>query len=376
MITNAGAIFVGPWSPVSLGDYCAGSTHVLPTGGCACHSSGLNVRSFLKVVHVINYSRAAFAEVARKVEVFADAEDLPAHGAAVARRFFPSTADNDARGYRESSARRASGPARAGWGGAVRSAAARRRCLPQRQRESVSAERAGDQRDRGGRRRGRRSMNRYPERDALALRADLARYLGHGLTAEQIWAANGSNEVMLHVLLAFAGPGRRVLSFAPTYSMYPEYARDTHSEWCTVPRRDDFTIDPEAAVGGGARSAARRGADHQPEQPDRYRGRSGDDSGDLRCGTRCGRRRRGLLRVRPDRHAERAASCCRTIRGWRSAGRCPRRSPSRAGGWAIWPRRPRSSTRSASSGCPTTCRRSPRPSPGSPWRSAGDARGG
>jgi histidinol-phosphate aminotransferase len=93
-----------------------------------------------------------------------------------------------------------------------------------------------------------RSMNRYPERDALALRGDLARYLGYGLTAEQVWAANGSNEVMLHVLLAFAGPGRRVLSFAPTYSMYPEYARDTHSEWCTAPRRDDFTIDPEGAV--------------------------------------------------------------------------------------------------------------------------------
>jgi histidinol-phosphate aminotransferase len=93
-----------------------------------------------------------------------------------------------------------------------------------------------------------RTMNRYPERDALALRGDLARYLGYGLRAEQIWAANGSNEVMLHVLLAFAGPGRRVLSFAPTYSMYPEYARDTHSEWCTVPRRDDFTIDPDAAT--------------------------------------------------------------------------------------------------------------------------------
>jgi histidinol-phosphate aminotransferase len=92
-----------------------------------------------------------------------------------------------------------------------------------------------------------RSMNRYPERDALALRGDLARYLGHGLAADQIWAANGSNEVMLHVLMAFAGPGRRVLSFAPTYSMYPEYARDTHSEWCTTPRRDDFTIDPVAA---------------------------------------------------------------------------------------------------------------------------------
>jgi histidinol-phosphate aminotransferase len=92
-----------------------------------------------------------------------------------------------------------------------------------------------------------RSLNRYPERDALGLRADLAAYLGHGLSAEQIWAANGSNEVMLHVLLAFAGPGRRVLSFAPTYSMYPEYARDTHSEWQTAPRRDDFTIDPDVA---------------------------------------------------------------------------------------------------------------------------------
>ena len=72
---------------MSLGDYCAGSTHVLPTGGCACHSSGLNVKSFLKAVHVIDYSREALAEIARHVEVFADAEDLPAHGAAISRRF-------------------------------------------------------------------------------------------------------------------------------------------------------------------------------------------------------------------------------------------------------------------------------------------------
>jgi len=93
-----------------------------------------------------------------------------------------------------------------------------------------------------------RTMNRYPERDAIALRADLAGYLGHGLTADNVWAANGSNEVMLHVLMAFGGPGRSVLSFAPTYSMYPEYARDTHTAWTTFPRRDDFTIDPVAAV--------------------------------------------------------------------------------------------------------------------------------
>lgn len=86
-ITNAGAIFVGTWSPVSLGDYCAGSTHVLPTAGCACHSSGLNVKSFLKAVHVISYDQQALRAVARHVEVFAESEDLPSHGAAVTRRF-------------------------------------------------------------------------------------------------------------------------------------------------------------------------------------------------------------------------------------------------------------------------------------------------
>ena len=85
-IRNAGAIFVGPYSPVSLGDYSAGSTHVLPTAGCACHSSGLNAKSFLKAMHVVDYSAAALAEVARHVEVFAEAEDLPAHAAAITVR--------------------------------------------------------------------------------------------------------------------------------------------------------------------------------------------------------------------------------------------------------------------------------------------------
>ncbi|MFT3969667.1 MAG: histidinol dehydrogenase [Micropruina sp.] len=85
-VRNAGAIFVGPWAPVSLGDYSAGSTHVLPTAGCACHSSGLNVNSFLKHVHVIDYSREALLEVASVVETFAAAENLPAHGAAVTVR--------------------------------------------------------------------------------------------------------------------------------------------------------------------------------------------------------------------------------------------------------------------------------------------------
>jgi histidinol dehydrogenase len=86
-VRNAGAVFVGPHAPVSLGDYCAGSNHVLPTGGCACHSSGLSVQSFLRGIHVVDYSRDALAEVAHHVVTLAEAEDLPAHGAAVKARF-------------------------------------------------------------------------------------------------------------------------------------------------------------------------------------------------------------------------------------------------------------------------------------------------
>ncbi|WP_033318051.1 histidinol dehydrogenase [Streptomyces yerevanensis] len=86
-VTNAGAIFIGPWAPVSLGDYAAGSNHVLPTGGCACHSSGLSVQSFLRGIHIVDYTREALAEVAHHVVTLAEAEDLPAHGAAIKARF-------------------------------------------------------------------------------------------------------------------------------------------------------------------------------------------------------------------------------------------------------------------------------------------------
>ncbi|MFJ8583285.1 histidinol dehydrogenase [Streptomyces sp. NPDC093595] len=86
-VRNAGAVFVGPWAPVSLGDYCAGSNHVLPTGGCACHSSGLSVQSFLRGIHIVDYTRDALADVAHHVVTLAEAEDLPAHGAAIKARF-------------------------------------------------------------------------------------------------------------------------------------------------------------------------------------------------------------------------------------------------------------------------------------------------
>jgi histidinol dehydrogenase len=86
-VRNAGAVFVGPWAPVSLGDYAAGSNHVLPTGGCACHSSGLSVQSFLRGIHVVTYDEQALREVAHHVVTLAQAEDLPAHGEAVSARF-------------------------------------------------------------------------------------------------------------------------------------------------------------------------------------------------------------------------------------------------------------------------------------------------
>ncbi len=87
LIRNAGAVFIGRFSPVSLGDYSAGSNHVLPTGGCACHSSGLSVQSFLRGIHYIEYQEAAFTEISATVITLANAEDLPAHGEAITARF-------------------------------------------------------------------------------------------------------------------------------------------------------------------------------------------------------------------------------------------------------------------------------------------------
>jgi histidinol-phosphate aminotransferase len=97
-----------------------------------------------------------------------------------------------------------------------------------------------------------RGLNRYPDREFLDLRADLAAYLdvesSVRLAPEQLWAANGSNEIMLQLLQAFGGPGRTALSFGPTYSMYPEYARDAMTGWVVGRREEDFTLDPVHAA--------------------------------------------------------------------------------------------------------------------------------
>ncbi len=92
------------------------------------------------------------------------------------------------------------------------------------------------------------SINRYPDREFTGLRTALAHYLGHGLTAENIWAANGSNEVIQQLLQAFGGPGRSVLAFPPTYSMHSIIAAGTGTRWIPAQRDADFEISPETAV--------------------------------------------------------------------------------------------------------------------------------
>jgi histidinol-phosphate aminotransferase len=92
------------------------------------------------------------------------------------------------------------------------------------------------------------TLNRYPDRDAVELRKDLADYLGHGLTAQHVWAANGSNEVIQQLLQAFGGPGRRALGFEPGYSMHPLIARVTCTDWVESGRDEDFGLEPERAA--------------------------------------------------------------------------------------------------------------------------------
>jgi len=92
------------------------------------------------------------------------------------------------------------------------------------------------------------TLNRYPDRDAVALRTELASYLGHGLTASQVWAANGSNEIIQQLLQAFGGPGRTALGFEPSYSMHPLISLSTGTRWVSGAREADFGLDPEHAA--------------------------------------------------------------------------------------------------------------------------------
>ena len=114
-------------------------------------------------------------------------------------------------------------------------------------------------------------LHRYPDRDAVALRTDLAAYLtaqtGVAVGVENVWAANGSNEILQQLLQAFGGPGRSAIGFVPSYSMHPIISDGTQTEWLVANRADDFSLDVDVAVAGDQGAQPRHRVRHQPEQP-------------------------------------------------------------------------------------------------------------
>jgi histidinol dehydrogenase len=269
-VRNAGAIFVGPYAPVSLGDYLAGSNHVLPTGGTARHSGGLSVLTFLRGIHVVTCTKDALAEVAPHIDALGGAEDLAAHVNAVRVRVPASPgrsepAEHPQRLATETSmgatqasqtdtaaSDKAAGPpplradlaGRSPYGAPQVNARARLNTNenPYPPSPELVADIAGAVMTAAA------GLNRYPDRDAMALRGDLANYLGHGLKPEQVWAANGSNEVIQQLLQAYGGPGRSALGFEPSYSMHPIIAKTTCTGWVSAARSEDFSVDAERAL--------------------------------------------------------------------------------------------------------------------------------
>ena len=357
-----GAIFVGPYAPVSLGDYCAGSNHVLPTAGCACHSSGLSVRAFLKSVHVVDYSRAALAEVADHV-VDAGRGRGPARPRRRGPRPVRATDRSDD----------AVPPLREELRGIEPYGAppARRARPAQRQREPLRPVAEAVVADIAGRRwrRPPPRLNRYPDREFAELRAALAAYLARSRRSRHRPGAGvGGQRVQRGDAAAAAGlrrpgPGRAV-SFAPTYSMYPEYARDTITGWVVGHRETDFSLDLDARARPGRASTGRpscccprRTTRPAPRCRPRRSTCSASAAGASRASWSSTRRTASSGAPAPRARS----SCCREhrnlvvtphheqgVRAGRRPARLPRRGPRR------------SATRSGWSGCPTTSPRSPR----------------
>jgi len=257
LVRNAGAVFVGPWTPVSLGDYAAGTNHVLPTAGTARFSAGLSTLDFLRPVQVAEFDRDALASAAPTVAALARAEDLPAHARAVQVRLagLPGPAAASARPEREQP-----GPVpervRPAAAGRVRVRddlaglvpyGAPQLDVPVRLNtnetpwpvpQAVLDDLAETVR--------RLELHRYPDREATELREALALHAGHGL--EGTWAANGSNEVLQQLLMAYAGPVRSALVVEPTYAMHSLLARATGTRVVTEVQPRDLPVTPEMAA--------------------------------------------------------------------------------------------------------------------------------
>ncbi len=245
-VRNAGAIFVGPYAPVSLGDYLAGSNHVLPTGGTARHTGGLSVLSFLRGIHMVTCTEPALAAVAPHIDALGGAEDLAAHVQAVRVRVLPSGRGKERRPARTRPAA-AAPPLRHDLAGRTPYGAPQIDALVRlNTNENPFGPSAGLAREIAAAAAAEATaLNRYPDRDAIELRRDLASYLGHGLRTDQVWAANGSNEVIQQLHQAFGGPGRSALGFEPSYSMHPIIAATASTRWINGEREADFSLDPE-----------------------------------------------------------------------------------------------------------------------------------
>ena len=343
-VQNAGAVFIGDWAPASLGDYIAGPNHVLPTNRTARFSSALRADDFRKHMHAVTATPEAMrcarppgagagrdrgAPGPRRLG--AAAPGCPRSGGPAVSAVPPVRPDLDlGEGYHSPQVE-----------AEVRLNTNESPFAPPDEWRQELLDALADV-----------SFHRYPDRPAPELRQALADL--HGVTPEEIFCANGSNEVLQSLLLAFGGPGRRALVFEPTYALHSHIARITGTEVVEGGRDDDFLIDPSDALGVARVERARGDLPVLAEQPDRAGGAPGDGrggggrrargwwswtrpTGSSRPGALLALRGSGPARARGDAHVLEDVG----------AGRAP--------AWATWwPTRPWSWPARPSS-CRTTC---------------------
>ena len=251
-VSVAGAIFLGEWSAVPFGDYGVASNHVLPTSGTARFSSGLRASDYVTVRSVVQMSKAAAARHAGAAAAIANAEGLVGHAKAVEAR-------RDGREHARQP------PARPPRGRAVRLSAARRRRSPEHERVPVAAAHRILRRPR--RRRARAAAEPLPRRadDSLSARRSPAR-TGHPV--DGVWTANGSNEILTQLLMAYGGAGRRAALFEPTYMLHRRLCWLTQTEIAERRLEPPFEIDDDA-IAVGRRFGRPRRVRLLAEQPDR-----------------------------------------------------------------------------------------------------------
>ena len=241
-VKNAGAVFCGPLSSVALGDYIAGPSHVLPTGGAARFASGLQVNDFHKSLNIITVSESGFAEVAGAAAILAEQEGLLAHRDAILARQLGGQAilpEGDPANQHNRVASRSHLAALERYHSPQVEADVRLNTnesplpLPEKFRQAAAA--AMDE----------IAWQRYPERDGYSLRHKLADH--QDLKPEQLFVANGSNEVIQTLLMCYGGLERKVLVFEPSYLLHAHIAQSLGSQVVKGQRNDDFTLDwPQA----------------------------------------------------------------------------------------------------------------------------------